>query len=114
MVNVALFMGAFCQPRFIAVYRRICAAGSAALVFVLGLLASSPALHHQLHTGLHGAGDDHCAVVLFANGVSAPVAMSALPPPVREWQDHRPTASVEVYVGSPRYRLQPERGPPGA
>jgi hypothetical protein len=94
--------------------RRGVAAGSAALIFALGLFAASPSLHQHLHDGADWATNDHCAVALFASGVSLSVAVTAPLPPVNEWREPRPERSVELYLDSPHYRFQPERGPPVA
>ncbi|MCC6416132.1 MAG: hypothetical protein IT582_09505 [Opitutaceae bacterium] len=80
------------QPTFDAL-RRLLAAGSAALVFALGLMAVSPALHEWAHAATcehghdHSAptkddqqpyGDDHsCAVATFAHGLTVAVGVIA-------------------------------------
>ena len=83
------------------------------LVFTLGLFGASPILHGQLH---HNDGvassDDGCAVVLFAGGASVPLVVTALPPPPVEWREQPYVTSPEIFLDSPRYLLQPERGPP--
>jgi hypothetical protein len=90
--------------------RRALAAGSAALIFALGVLAASPDLHQRLHAGHHSP-DDHCAVVLFAGGVSFAPAATAPLPPLAYWKNE-PPRSESVFAGSPRYLLLPGRGPP--
>jgi len=92
--------------------RRLLATGCAVLIFTLGLFAASPALHDQLHAGSHAAWDDGCAVALFASGVSVTPALVALPPPAVEWRELPCVVTREVLLDSPRYLLQPERGPP--
>jgi hypothetical protein len=93
--------------------RRVLAAGAAALVFALGLFAASPVLHKHLHGGDPSL-EEGCPIVLFANGVSIAVAVTApLPPPAHPVDAARPAAS-EIFLDSPRYLLQPERGPPRA
>ena len=86
--------------------------GCAALIFALGIFAASPVLHGQLHAGNHDSSDDSCAVVLFANGVSLALPVAALPPPSADWQELATIPSREIFLDSPRYLLQPERGPP--
>lgn len=86
--------------------------GCAVLIFALGLFAVSPTLHGQLHPGPHSSLDDGCAVALFASGVSVSPGVIALPPLMGEWRDLPCVASQEVFLDSPRYLLQPERGPP--
>ena len=88
---------------------RFGAAGAAALVFALGLLSASPELHSLLHDT---DGDDGCAVVLFANGVSAPLGAIAVTPPAPEWVEQAGVVAPEIFLTAPRYLRQPERGPP--
>src|SRR4051812_12957139 len=91
---------------------RIVALLCAVLVFALGLCAASPLLHKQVHAGDHGSSDDRCAIELFATGTALPVVMLA-PTPI--WRDHDAAVAavvVEVLPETPRYLLQPERGPP--
>ena len=90
------------------------AASCAALVFVLGLFAASPSLHAHLH-GAVALGDDHqCAIAVFANGISVPLGMEMIQPPAAHVLQWCAPAVTEIYVGSPRFLLQPERGPPQA
>lgn len=49
------------------------AAGCAALVLILVVLAASPEAHHWLHSDSDQA-DHDCAVVLFAHGLAATLA----------------------------------------
>lgn len=109
-----------------AALRRFLAAGCAALVLTLTVFAASPAAHEWLHAE-HGtcsghshpvdapAADDDagCAVVLFAGGVALPVGPAALTPPVLVPQGVSPVTAAKVFLVSPRYLRQPERGPPG-
>lgn len=92
--------------------RRLLATVCAALVFALGLFAANPRLHAQLHHNDHSSSDDGCAVVLFANGVSVPLGAIAAPPPSTEWRELGHASSAEIFLDSPRYLLQPGRGPP--
>ncbi|HEY4246794.1 MAG TPA: hypothetical protein VGM64_08055 [Lacunisphaera sp.] len=83
------------------------------MIFALGLFAASPILHQQLHHhDTHLAADDGCAIVLFANGVSVPLAVIATPPTAVEWIEQAYHPSIEIILDSPRYLLHPERGPP--
>lgn len=86
--------------------------GCAVLIFVLGIFAASPTLHSQLHHGTDSSVDDGCAITLFANGVSVSLPVIVLPPPAGEWRELSVVALREVLLDSPRYLLQPERGPP--
>jgi hypothetical protein len=94
------------------VIRRILALGCVALVFALGVFAASPVLHEQLHAGSQAVADDGCAVALFAGGVSLVVPVVALPPSSEQWAELPGSVSRELFLESPRYLLQPERGPP--
>ncbi|HKB57271.1 MAG TPA: hypothetical protein VKC51_06750 [Lacunisphaera sp.] len=105
-------MGRMTSPPRFDFPRQTLAMGCAVLIFALGLFTASPALHNQLHPGPHSSLDDGCAVALFANGVSVSVGVIALPPVMGEWRDLPGVASREVFLDSPRYLLQPERGPP--
>ncbi|HWA86530.1 MAG TPA: hypothetical protein VG710_09930 [Opitutus sp.] len=100
------------QPSLPSFLHRSLAAGSAVLVFALGLFAASPLLHEHLHGHAGLPAGDTCAVALFANGISAPVAFATPPPPVAEWHEARVAASIEIFLDSPRYLHRPERGPP--
>ena len=102
------------QGRLGELHRRVIAAGCIALVFGLGLLAASPVLHDQLHQGQAPSTDDGCAVVLFANGVSVPLALIAVPPAPVEWQKQNYFGVTELLLDSQRYLLQPGCGPPVA
>ena len=97
----------------VPVFRRLLAVGAAALVLFLGVLAASPSLHASLH-GDHGDNPeaDGCAVVLFAGGVTMLPAAIAVPlPSVATCADVRAIAA-EIFLVTPRYLRQPERGPP--
>jgi hypothetical protein len=100
------------QSRWADSFRRVVATGCAAVIFALGLFAASPSLHEQLHHKGDTSSDDGCAVVLFAGGVSMPLAVMAPPPPSAEWSEQTYAVSTEIFLDSPRYLLQPERGPP--
>jgi hypothetical protein len=93
-------------------FRRFLAGGAAALVFALGVVAASPALHNWLHDTEDTTADDGCAVVLFANGVSVPLGTIAVAPPAVEWSEFARSITREIFLASPRYLRQPERGPP--
>lgn len=107
-----------------ALLRRLVAAGGVALVLALSIFAASPQAHAWLHDASHAGhahhhhhhdeteADDACAVVLFAAGVSQPAGPLALTPPVALALAAPRLAATEVLLVSPRYRLQPERGPP--
>lgn len=97
--------------------RRLLALGCAGLVLALTIFAASPiahgALHDHEHDGADVASSDHtCAVVLFASGVGLPVGPLAITPPTEVPQGISPVTAAEVFLVSPRYLRQPERGPP--
>ena len=93
-------------------FRRFLAAGAAALVFALGVLAASPTLHDWLHGHDGKATDDGCAVVLFASGVSVPLGAIAVALPAMVWRETERATEPGIFLVSPRYLRQPERGPP--
>lgn len=101
------------SPLLSLLHRAFCA-GSAGLIFALGLLAASPQLHEQLHHDFTSAAADQCAVVLFASGVSAPAALSIPLPLESDWRECTFVAPSELALKAPRYALRPERGPPVA
>jgi hypothetical protein len=101
------------QPTWFRSLHRALAAAGVVLVFALGLFAASPELHGKLHASDQVA-DDGCAVVLFAGGVVLLTVASALPPRLVAWPETARVAFATPFVDSPRYLLQPERGPPAA
>jgi hypothetical protein len=92
--------------------RRLAAGSMAVLVFALTLLAVSPAAHDLLHDQDAPQGDDRCAVVLFASGVDQPPGPIEVPLPPLAWAITAPESAAQIFLSSPRYLLQPERGPP--
>jgi hypothetical protein len=91
--------------------RRLFAAGGAAVVLLLAILAASPALHAWIHADSHAESDD-CAVVLFASGVTLAATAIAISLPPREWAVVQPVEARDFFPAAPRYLRQPERGPP--
>jgi hypothetical protein len=51
-------------------------------------------------------------VVLFAGGVSMPLAMTELPAPSLEWRELEYVASTEFRAAAPHYFLLPAQAPP--
>jgi hypothetical protein len=92
--------------------RRCLAGGLAGLIFALAMFAASPVAHDLLHKKDAPQADDRCAVVLFAGGVSMPLGVIAVAAPAIEWRVAPVVAAAEIFVSSPRYLRQPERGPP--
>lgn len=106
-----------------ALLRRLVAAGGAALVLALAIFAASPAAHAWLHVADHhdhghahhhddAGGEDACAIVLFANGLPLTAVVAAPVPPLALAADAPRLGATDIFLVSPRYRLQPERGPP--
>ena len=103
------------RPRsssFAATLRRLAAAGAAALVLALTIFAASPVAHDWLHESGNGDSESGCAIVLFAGGVSLPLDLPAVTPPVAATGTITPATAAEVFLVTPRYLRQPERGPP--
>lgn len=95
------------------IFRRFLAAGSAALVFALTVFAASPVAHDRLHDHDHPAqAEDRCAVVLFADGVVPMLDPLAVTPPAPIARDFVAATAADIFLVSPRYLRQPERGPP--
>lgn len=92
--------------------RRLFGASAAAVVLALTVFAASPELHAWLHHGDSQGSDDGCAVVQFANGVSVPLGAIAVVPPSAEWREQPRATAQKIFLASPRYLRQPERGPP--
>ena len=86
------------------------------LVLALTIFAVSPTAHWLLHEEEHehAVSDDACAVVLFASGVSLPVGPIAVVPPTTVACAISPVTAAEVFLVSPRFLRQPERGPPAS
>lgn len=100
------------QSGWFANSRRWLAASLAIVVFALGLFAVNPILHEQLHHDAHSSADDGCAIVLFANGLALPLALTAPLPPAADWCRQDFARSTDLVLASPRYWLQPALGPP--
>jgi hypothetical protein len=80
---------------------------------ILGLLilAASPEIHVCIHND--ASHEDHdCAVVLFAQGVTADLELPAITPPDENWSECLRVALSKISLKPPRYLHQPERGPP--
>ena len=96
--------------------RRLVAVACAGLVLGLTIFAASPAAHGALHADgdcpHHTPSEDTCAVVLFAIGVDLPTAALGVSPPTAATADASPIAATDIFLVSPRYLRQPERGPP--
>jgi hypothetical protein len=93
-------------------WRRLVAAGGAALVLALVIFTGSPDLHHELHEGTSATTAEGCAIDLFASGVSLPLGAIVAPWPGVAWHDAAPVHTDAIWLRSPRYLHPPERGPP--
>jgi hypothetical protein len=110
-------MSAVHQPILLPGFlRRMLAVACAGLVLALTIFAASPVAHELLHDDEHHSAttEDACAVVMFASGVSLPVAPLSIIPPTTVTQGISPVTAAEVFLVSPRYLRQPERGPPSS
>lgn len=92
--------------------RRLLAAGGIALVLLLSVLTANPELHRFIHGDGEAGHEDGCAVVLFAHGVSAPFDSAVLAATPAAWASLSRPETAEIFLTSPRYLHQPERGPP--
>lgn len=92
--------------------RRLLAAGSIALVLLLSVLATDAGLHRRIHGQADADHEDGCAVVLFAHGTSVPFDSAVLAATPGPWLAVDRPESAEIFLTSPRYLHQPERGPP--
>jgi hypothetical protein len=96
----------------IDLFRRALAGAMAALVLALALATASPAAHDLLHQPDRPRTDDHCAVMLFASGVSMPLGCVHVAAPTVAWQPFVRVCAPEVFISAPRYLRLPSQGPP--
>jgi hypothetical protein len=95
------------------------------LVFMLGLMSASPALHAWVHhtaatATTHRAPDrsspvhseKECVVVWFAHGVSLALDTAVVASTPMAWAKAIIPFAGELLLSAPPYRLQPGRGPP--
>lgn len=92
-------------------FTRLLAAGCAALIVALSVLAVSPTLHDWLH-GHDSPTNDQCAVVAFAGGIVLAAAAVAVAAPRIGWCERARVFPRTFFLVTPRYLRQPERGPP--
>ena len=93
--------------------RRLIAGLGVGLVLLLASASASASLHHWLHANGTDEAGDQCAVILFATGLTAAVAAIAVAAPGSVRLAFTAPAPLEIFLASPRYLRQPERGPPG-
>jgi hypothetical protein len=85
---------------------------TASMVIFLSVAAASPLVHRWLHDAATDV-DDACAVVLFAGGISVPLA-AVLTTVLFAWRTVRRAIAKTILLTARRYLLMPERGPPQA
>ncbi len=99
-------------------WQRTLAALGIGLVLALGVFGADAGLHAKLHGADHADHSHdaeqggHCAVELFAGGVSLPLDLGGLVavPVVRTLESDRPPH--EVWIAETPHRQPPGRGPP--
>jgi hypothetical protein len=93
-------------------FRRITAVVALAMMLTLTAASGSPVVHDWLHSHSSDDTNHQCAVVLFSTGLT--LALDAIEITPREWASERqPVATFQrIWLISPRYLRQPERGPP--
>ena len=102
----------FADTPFAHAFRRLIAAGAAALVLTLTILAASPQAHEHVHHDCHHDEEHSCAVVLFAQGIWTSFDVLTVAAPNLAWTEFTPPSRPELRLVAPRYLRQPERGPP--
>ena len=81
------------------------------MVLVLVTLAASPVAHAWLHPDAHDS-DHDCAVTLYAQGTTVPLAVVAVPSVVWRQVEVAAPHSETCLPTAPSYLLPPGRGPP--
>jgi hypothetical protein len=97
---------------------RFVAAGAAALVLLLAVLAASPTLHAWVHgqsvaQAQAGHGDDDCVITQFSHGLTTPAAALALVAFLGLISGLARPCAVGP-LPAPRFWLPPVCGPPAA
>jgi hypothetical protein len=90
---------------------RLLAAGGAALVLLLTVLAASPELHAWLH-GNAGEADHECVVTLYQHGVVSAAVDVTLVVVLLVQLALAAAAPAALDLGPPRYWLPPALAPP--
>ena len=91
---------------------RLLAAGCAALILLLTILAASPELHQRFHHETQPDRDDGCAVVLFSLGITGAAAAAILVVVAQCLAEKVVTAPAGVDLTAPRFQHPPGCGPP--
>ena len=91
--------------------KRLLASAVVILIWLIDLMAASPALHERIHVDA-GKPDHHCAVTVFAHGQIDSAVCQTVAPTVPITRIREP-ASVTLSVIDPvRVLLPPSRAPP--
>jgi hypothetical protein len=102
------------RPRILDPFFRLVAAGCAALVLALTVLAVCPSLHAWLHGEKQLDPDDDCAIVLFAQGLTpALAAIVALVVALRVLGETLPEAP-SLFLAARPFQFPPGCGPPAS
>jgi len=91
---------------------RLLAAGCAALILLLTVLAASPDLHQRFHHESQPDRDDACAVVLFSLGLTSAAAATTLVVVARCLAEKVAATPAGLDLAAPRFQLPPGCGPP--
>jgi hypothetical protein len=92
--------------------RRLTAMLALGAMLTLILASGSPIVHDCLHANSGDDADHQCAVVLFASGVTLAPGATELSREEICCRTRPVVALEEIFLVSPRYLRQPERGPP--
>ncbi len=95
-----------------AALRRLIAAGAAALVLTLTILAASPEAHEHVHHDCHHDEEHTCAVVLFAHGIWTTFDVVIVAGPRATWSETIFLSRPELRLAAPHSLLPPQCGPP--
>jgi len=97
-------------PRSLTPLQRAVAWLAAAVVVMLAFLALSPETHEDLHCDAHQP-EHVCAITLFAQGVTTPLAAVTLA--VGVWRLlHAASEGRKIFVQAPAFIHLPGRAPP--
>jgi hypothetical protein len=101
-----------CRRKAIPPLFRVVAAGAAALVLMLTILAVCPSLHAWLHGEKHLDADDDCAVVLFIQGVTPALAAVAVAAATLRFLADRLPVPAPLHLTARHFEFPPGCGPP--
>lgn len=98
----------------VAAVRRNLAVFGSALILFLSVLTANPQLHQLIHGHDGSGGDDGCAVVMFAGGVSIATDTAVVAALPAAWQVVGGSAPTEILLASPRCLHPPGQAPPAS